>query len=81
MIVPLYQAELSHPSIRGRITSLQQFMLGVGALVAAWVTCGTYVDIANDNSAQWRIPLGLQLVPAVVLARLPLDQSIVSSVQ
>lgn len=34
MIVPLYQAEIAHPSIRGRITSLQQFMLGIGALVA-----------------------------------------------
>ena len=35
MIVPLYQAELAHPSIRGRVTALQQFMLGVGALVAS----------------------------------------------
>lgn len=34
MIVPLYQAEIAHPSIRGRVTSLQQFMLGIGALVA-----------------------------------------------
>lgn len=32
MIIPLYQAELCHPSIRGRVTALQQFMLGVGAL-------------------------------------------------
>lgn len=34
MIIPLYQAEISHPSIRGRVTSLQQLMLGIGALVA-----------------------------------------------
>lgn len=40
MIVPLYQAELAHPSIRGRITALQQFMLGVGALAAAWISYG-----------------------------------------
>ncbi|KAI9761954.1 MAG: hypothetical protein M4579_000737 [Chaenotheca gracillima] len=70
MIVPLYQAELAHPSIRGRITSLQQFMLGVGSLVASWVSYGTYVDIANDNSQQWRVPLGLQIVPAGILAML-----------
>ena len=42
MIVPLYQAELAHPSIRGRVTALQQFMLGVGALCAAWISYGTY---------------------------------------
>ncbi|KEF58493.1 uncharacterized protein A1O9_06419 [Exophiala aquamarina CBS 119918] len=69
MIIPLYQAELAHPSIRGRITALQQFMLGVGALVAAWISWGTYVNI-KTNSAQWRVPLGLQIVPAVFLAAL-----------
>lgn len=35
MIVPLYQAEIAHPAIRGRITGLQQFMLGIGAAVAS----------------------------------------------
>jgi MFS family permease len=34
MIIPLYQAEIAHPLIRGRITGLQQFMLAIGALVA-----------------------------------------------
>lgn len=34
MVVPLYQAEIAHPAIRGRITGLQQFMLGIGAVVA-----------------------------------------------
>lgn len=35
MIIPLYQAEIAHPSIRGRITALQQFMLGIGACIAS----------------------------------------------
>lgn len=34
MIVPLYQAEIAHPQIRGRLTGLQQFMIGIGAIVA-----------------------------------------------
>lgn len=34
MIIPLYQAEIAHPSVRGRITGLQQFMLAIGATVA-----------------------------------------------
>ena len=40
MIIPVYQAELCHPSIRGRVTALQQFMLGIGALCAAWISWG-----------------------------------------
>ena len=70
MIIPLYQAELAHPSIRGRITALQQFMLGVGALAAAWISYGTYVGFAPDNNGQWRTSLGIQIAPAVVLAAL-----------
>ena len=69
MIVPLYQAELAHPSIRGRITALQQFMLGVGALVASWISWATFVHIPN-SSAQWRVPLGLQIIPAIFLGAL-----------
>lgn len=69
MIIPLYQAEIAHPSIRGRITSLQQFMLGIGALVAGWISYGTYIGI-KESSAQWRLPLGLQMLPAVILAGL-----------
>ncbi|RVD88243.1 uncharacterized protein DFL_002435 [Arthrobotrys flagrans] len=65
MIVPLYQAELAHPSIRGRITALQQFMLGIGALIATWAGYGTYIHLSDDG--QWRIPLALQMVPAIVL--------------
>ena len=70
MLVPLYQAELAHPDIRGTITALQQFMLGVGALIAGWVSYGTYVGLPDSNSGQWRIPLGLQLIPAVFLGAL-----------
>jgi MFS family permease len=65
MIIPLYQAEIAHPDIRGRITSLQQFMLGIGALVASWISYGTYVSL--KTSAQWRLPLGIQIIPAIVL--------------
>lgn len=69
MIIPLYQAEISHPSIRGTVTALQQFMLGIGAFVAGWVSYGTYVGI-KGSTAQWRVPLGLQMIPAVILGAL-----------
>ncbi|KAF2762082.1 general substrate transporter [Pseudovirgaria hyperparasitica] len=68
MIIPLYQAETVHPDIRGRVTSLQQFMLGVGALIASWTSYGTYIGFAPDDSRQWRVSLGIQIIPAGILA-------------
>ena len=68
MIIPLYQAELAHPSIRGRVTALQQFMLGIGALVASWAAYGCYTGFPATTSKQWRVPLGIQMVPAGFLA-------------
>jgi len=68
MIIPVYQSEIAHPSIRGRITALQQFMLGIGAFVAGWISYGTFVGLTSQ--AQWRLPLGIQMVPAVFLAAL-----------
>ena len=46
MIIPLYQAEIAHPAIRGRITALQQFMLGIGAVVAS--RCPAYLQQITD---------------------------------
>ncbi|KAK0438304.1 major facilitator superfamily domain-containing protein [Armillaria borealis] len=59
-LAPLYQAEIAHPSIRGRLTTLQQFMLGIGAFVASWVTYGTAQGLPGTQS-EWRIPLGIQV--------------------
>ncbi|KAJ3529292.1 hypothetical protein NM208_g9833 [Fusarium decemcellulare] len=68
MIIPLYQAEIAHPSIRGRVTALQQFMLGIGALVASWTGWGTFNNYTDTR--QWRIPLGIQNIPALILGAL-----------
>ncbi|KAL8400563.1 hypothetical protein RB594_000816 [Gaeumannomyces avenae] len=65
--LPIYQGEIAHRDIRGRVTALQQFMLGIGALVAGWLSYGTF---SLEGSKQWRIPLGIQNVPAVALALL-----------
>ncbi|KAI1462783.1 general substrate transporter [Annulohypoxylon moriforme] len=68
MIIPVYQSEIAHPSIRGRVTGLQQFMLGIGAFLAGWITWGCFRNFTD--SAQWRLPLGIQNLPALVLAAL-----------
>ncbi|TBU22400.1 general substrate transporter [Dichomitus squalens] len=66
MLAPLYQAEIAHPSIRGRLTTLQQFMLGIGALIASFIGYGSYHGLGGQ--AQWRLPLAIQLTPAIPLA-------------
>ena len=68
MIIPLYQAELAHPNVRGLITGLQQFMLGIGGVCGSWISYGTYVSF--HDSRQWRIPFGIQIIPAAVLSAL-----------
>ncbi|KAF8829800.1 hypothetical protein HHX47_DHR2000123 [Lentinula edodes] len=65
-LAPLYQAEIAHPSIRGRLTTLQQFMLGIGAFAASWITYGTSAGL-KGTQAEWRVPLGIQIIPAIPL--------------
>ncbi|KAF3765891.1 general substrate transporter [Cryphonectria parasitica EP155] len=67
MIIPIYQSEIAHPSIRGRVTALQQFMLGIGSFVAGWLSYGTYL---LNNTGAFRIPLGIQIIPALILVSL-----------
>ena len=43
-------------------------MLGIGSLIAGWATYGCYTNFIN--SAQWRVPLGVQNAPAIILAAL-----------
>ncbi|KAI9318775.1 general substrate transporter [Dichotomocladium elegans] len=64
MTVPLYQAEIATPSIRGFTVGLSQQFIGFGGLVATWVIYG-----CNDftSNVQWQIPIGLQMLPAVLL--------------
>ncbi|ODV85188.1 hypothetical protein CANARDRAFT_187362, partial [[Candida] arabinofermentans NRRL YB-2248] len=68
MIIPLYQAEIAAPSIRGAVTALQQFFLGIGALCSSWIGYGCYLGFSDER--QFRVPLFLQVAPAIVLASL-----------
>ncbi|KAG7089023.1 hypothetical protein E1B28_010734 [Marasmius oreades] len=64
MTVPLYNTEIAPPKIRGFLVGLTQQFIGIGFIVANWVGYGCqYID--SDNG--WRLPLGLQLVPAGLL--------------
>jgi sugar porter (SP) family MFS transporter len=65
VLVPLYQSETAPKWIRGSIICAYQLSITVGILSATIIN----VITADMNSAAaYRIPLGLQLVPGVILA-------------
>ncbi len=64
MIVPVYQAELSPPHARGLLSGWTQLMISAGFFVANWVGYGCE---KIDGQAQFRVPLGIQIIPAVLL--------------
>ncbi|PPR04607.1 hypothetical protein CVT24_011735 [Panaeolus cyanescens] len=64
-VVPIYQSEITAPSIRGRIVSLQQWSITWGILIQYFIQFGcSYID----GVASFRIPWGLQMIPAIFLS-------------
>lgn len=69
-LVPMYNSELASPGIRGSLVALQQLAITFGILISYWIAYGTsYIGGhgAGQTSAAWRIPLGLQILPALIL--------------
>ncbi|TXT09873.1 uncharacterized protein COLE_03807 [Cutaneotrichosporon oleaginosum] len=66
MLVPMFNAELAPPGIRGSLVALQQLAITFGIMVSYWIGYGT-VSIRRAETDDRRIPLALQLVPAIVL--------------
>lgn len=60
----IYNAEIAPPKIRGVIVGLQTQLISIGYALANWV--GVFSSFAAGNAA-WRIPLGIQCVPALIL--------------
>jgi SP family sugar:H+ symporter-like MFS transporter len=61
LVVPLYLSEVAPKEIRGAISSLNQLMIVSGILVAY------LVNAALASSHDWRLMLGLAVVPSVIL--------------
>jgi len=64
-VVPIYQSEITAPSIRGRMVSLQQWSITWGILIQYFIQFGcSYIN----GAASFRIPWGLQMIPAIILS-------------
>ncbi|QYS98569.1 MFS domain-containing protein [Trichoderma simmonsii] len=66
VIIPMYSAEMAPKEIRGQLGSLFQFFFTLGVAVSYWVDYGAAQHI-EPSTAQWRIPVALQLVPGGIL--------------
>ncbi|KAJ5919868.1 hypothetical protein N7454_009703 [Penicillium verhagenii] len=61
---PILIAEISLPHQRGRLLSLQQWMITWGILIMYFISYGASF---MGNNGVFRLPWGLQMIPAVVL--------------
>lgn len=67
-VSPIYIAEISPPAIRGRLTGFFESFYQTGAVIGFWINYGIVHNMDRSKSMAWRIPMGVQLIPAGLLA-------------
>ncbi|EGX50917.1 hypothetical protein AOL_s00054g653 [Orbilia oligospora ATCC 24927] len=67
LLVPVYIAETSPPSIRGRLVGIFEVLSQAGGMCGFWIKYVVNRTISVDTKVQWIIPLALQLLPGVLL--------------
>lgn len=67
MIIPIYISECAPAAIRGRLVGMFEIMLQIALVFGFWVNYGVQQNISPDTDTQWRIPVGIQFVPAGLL--------------
>ena len=65
--VPVYIAETSPPSIRGRLIGIFEILSQGGGMLGFWINYAVNRTISSSGKTQWIVPLGLQLVPGLLL--------------
>ncbi|MCJ1299531.1 hypothetical protein MMC08_002323 [Hypocenomyce scalaris] len=71
MIVPLYNAELAPPEVRGSLVAVQQLAITFGIMISFWIGYGTnFIGGTGEgqSNAAWLVPICIQILPAIVLA-------------
>ncbi|EED22916.1 MFS quinate transporter, putative [Talaromyces stipitatus ATCC 10500] len=60
-VIPIYLSEMAPKEIRGEMGSCFQFMFTIGIFISYWIDYA--VGFMPPQTAQWQIPVALQLVP------------------
>jgi hypothetical protein len=63
----MFSSEMTPKELRGQIGSFYQLMFTLGIFTSYWVDYGVARGISNEESGQWQIPIGLQVVFASLL--------------
>ncbi|KAH8761211.1 sugar transporter [Diaporthe sp. PMI_573] len=66
-VIPVYIAEVAPPSIRGRLVGFYEIGSQGAQMCGFWVNYAVNKTISSSTPAQWQVPLGLQLFPAVIV--------------
>jgi MFS family permease len=66
-VCPMYIAETAPAEKRGKLITLYQLMITVGILTAYIVRFFIENWLKNDSNVQWRVILGIQVVPGFLL--------------
>lgn len=64
-IVPVWSAETSHHTSRGKMIAMEFTLNIFGVVVAYWLAYGLSF---TEGSLRWRFPIAFQLIPLIVLA-------------
>lgn len=72
MIVPMYNAEIAPPEVRGALVGLQQLSITLGIMISFWIDYGT-VSLRKDPIGRFtnRIDRTLSVVVAPLKRILP----------
>lgn len=63
--VPSYHSELSPASSRGSLIMIEGALIAGGIMLSYWIDFGCF--FAGSSSAQWRVPIALQILLALVM--------------
>lgn len=65
-VVPVYIAEVAPAEIRGRLVGIFEIGVQLGTTIGFWI-CYAVQQTMKSDTAQWRVPVALQLVPGGLL--------------
>jgi len=67
MVVPVYISETAPADVRGALTGVYQLMITLGIVTATCVNALIITNVPDSSSSQWRLALGMQIIPSVPL--------------